>query len=100
MAASHEHLGGANYLQWVRLSLAMGVVALREAACRRLFTRPEWIVDMREVVKSVPNCYVLNTVIPSHQDRPDDGNRPELTMHCFAQPSVVRNVRLFRLEKK
>jgi hypothetical protein len=65
-----------------------------------LFKVPEWIVDMREVVKRVPNFYVLDTKIPAYQTRPDDGNRPELTMHCFPQGSVVRNVRLFRLEKK
>jgi hypothetical protein len=71
---------------------------LGAAACRRLFALPEWIVDMREVVKTLPKVYVLSDVIPSNQTRPDDGNRPELTMHCFPQTTPVRNVRLFRLQ--
>lgn len=71
-----------------------------EVAYLRLCSRPEWILDFFDVPKAVPAGYDTVAVIPSHQVRPDDGNRPELTRHAFPQPAVVRNVKLFHLRKK
>jgi hypothetical protein len=68
-------------------------------ALNSLFGQPEWIVDFLDDLKTAPAGSKIATVIPSHQARPDDGSRPELTRHAFPQPSVVGNVKLFRLQK-
>jgi hypothetical protein len=76
---------------------------MSEQAFNSLFAQPEWILDFRDVLKSVPAGYDLAVVIPSYQTRPDDANRPELyepACHAFPQSAVVSHVRLFRLRKK
>jgi hypothetical protein len=71
-----------------------------EQSWRRLNTRPEWILDLLDFMKTTSAGYKLSDVLPSHRARPDDGTRPELTRHTFPRPTVVRNVRLFRLQKQ
>jgi hypothetical protein len=70
---------------------------LGEAAFRRLFfSRPDWVVDAGGQLKGAPAGYRLDALIPSHQLRPDEGSRPELTRHTFAQPAVVSYIALYR----
>ena len=65
-----------------------------------LFAQPEWILDVLDVTSNTPPGYDLAYVVHSHQIRPDDGVRPELTCHDFPQSAVIRNVRLYLLQKK
>jgi hypothetical protein len=71
-----------------------------ERSFRHFGARPEWILDLLDFMKTTPSGYKLSAVLPSHRARPDDGTRPELTRHTFPQPTVVRNVKLFRLQKQ
>ena len=66
---------------------------------QRIARTPDWIVDVLGDLESIPESYEPAGLIPAQLSRPDEGNRPELTRHSFAQPSVVRNMRLFRLQK-
>ena len=69
-----------------------------EDSYRRLFARPEWIVDTLGDLETVPEGYVTAMTIPSYRSKPDDGTRPELTRHTFPQRDVVANIRILRLE--
>jgi hypothetical protein len=95
---------GDRYLIRPMLPAAECVQSLRKTmgvqALNRLFDRPEWIVDFVDDLEGAPTGYDLVDVIPSYQTRPDDGSRPELTRHTFAQSVVGRNVKLFRLREK
>ncbi len=71
-----------------------------DKAFNNLFAQPEWIVDFDSALESVPAGYDPAGVVPSFQTRPDNGSRPELTRHTFAQSTLGRNVKLFRLRKK
>jgi len=77
---------------------------MNDRAFNRLFGKPEWILDFSNTLKPDYPGYSIATAIPSHQTRPDDGNRPELDdindWHSFPQSAVISNVRLFRLQKK
>jgi hypothetical protein len=74
--------------------------ALGTKAYQRLLGPPEWILDVGGFVKRVPVNYQLAEEIPTSQVRPDDGSRPELTRHRFAQPQNVASVRLFHLQRR
>lgn len=67
-----------------------------EEVFRRWFAPPEWIVDTVGMVETAPAGFVTNAIIPSYIARPDQGTRPELTRHTFAQPAVAGHVKLFR----
>jgi hypothetical protein len=69
-------------------------------AYQRLLGPPEWLLDVGGFVKRVPMNYHLAEEIPTSQVRPDDGSRPELTRHRFAQPENVASVRLFQLQRR
>ena len=64
----------------------------------RLAARPEWLVDLSGLLLAAPAGYVADSSFPSHQANSDNGTRPELTRHAFAQTSVVGSVRIFRLK--
>jgi hypothetical protein len=74
--------------------------AMGEEAFRRLFfSRPEWIVDAGGQLKGAPAGYAVAALIPSRQLRPEEGARPELTRHTFAEPEAVAGIALFRRER-
>jgi len=70
-----------------------------ETSFRRLGARPQWILDTLDFVKTTPAGYKIADIYPSHRARPDDGTRPELTRHTFPQSAIVRNVKLYQLQK-
>jgi hypothetical protein len=72
--------------------------AMGAPASQRLFSRPDWIVDADSQLKGAPAGYDVAALIPSHELRPDEGARPELTRHKFWQPEVVAGIALFRRE--
>jgi hypothetical protein len=74
--------------------------ALGTESYQRLLGPPEWLLDVGGFVKRVPMNYQLAEEIPSSQVRPDDGSRPELTRHRFAQSQNVASVRLFQLQRR
>jgi hypothetical protein len=94
---------GDRYLIRPMLPSAECVQSLRKTmgvqALNRLFDRPEWIVDFGDYFEGDLTRYDLVDVIPSYQTQPDNGSRPELTRHTFAQSVVEKNVKLFRLRK-
>jgi hypothetical protein len=71
---------------------------LGEGSAKYLRGQPEWLVDSLDVQRAGSNLYGEVASIPSHRARPDDGARPELTRHTFAQSEAVRTIRLFRLQ--
>jgi hypothetical protein len=99
------YLGGRYFIRpLLQKPTAKCVQALHEIMDEQAFDslsdQPDWILDFLDVLQTVPAGYGLAVVIPSHQTRPDDGNRPELTRHAFPQSAVVSDVRLFRLRKQ
>jgi hypothetical protein len=66
-------------------------------AARRLSVQPEWLVDLVGIFQVVPGGYAADGVFPSLAANPDNGSRPELTRHSFAQGRPVGAIRIFRL---
>lgn len=76
-------------------SIPWAVRAMGVEAFRRAVGPPDWILDIGHFF-TVPPGYRLVAVFPSRLIRPDEGARPELTRHAFAQDRPVNTVRLFR----
>lgn len=73
--------------------------AIGDPATRRLFSRPEWIVDAFGMIKTTPKGYAVAGLFPSNQARPDESARPELTRHGFRQPNAVAGIVLFQRQE-
>lgn len=71
---------------------------LGESAANRLSGEPEWLVDSLSLLRAAPPGYTEVVSIPSRRTRPDDGARPELTRHSFAQAEPAKSIRLFHLQ--
>ncbi|HEY2881100.1 MAG TPA: hypothetical protein VGJ15_01675 [Pirellulales bacterium] len=72
---------------------------LGEEAYRRLAAPATWGLDFLGLVDQLPPGAAVAATFPSHRQRPDDGTRPELTRHTFAQSQAVGEVKLFRLRQ-
>jgi len=97
------YLGDLAYIRQSSLSAApteanrIIATAIGPEASRRLSGQPDWLVDLVGIFQSVPAGYVPDGAFPSYQANPDNGSRPELTRHSFAQAAPVGGIRLFRL---
>jgi hypothetical protein len=68
-----------------------------DAAFGRLSALPEWLVDALNFFGgAAPGGLTAAGFYPSHRARTDDGTRPELTRHSFAQPAPVSGIGLYR----
>jgi len=67
-----------------------------DKAFYRLASRPQWIVDAYGQLTTVPSGYSVAGLFPSHQLRPDDSARPELTRHHFWEPEIKAGILLLR----
>ena len=74
--------------------------ALGPEVSRRLSAQPEWLVDLVGIFQAIPTGYALDGVFPSYSANPDNGARPELTRHAFAQPAPAGGIRIFRLRSE
>jgi hypothetical protein len=67
----------------------------------RLSAQPEWLVDLVGIFQAVPSGYVPDGAFPAYAANPDNGTRPELTRHAFAQASPAGGgIRIFRLSPR
>ena len=71
------------------------VRVMGDAACRRIYAQPEWIVNVG-LAGFAGDGYVTAALAPSDRPRPVDGGRPELTRHSFPRPGTGDGLTLLR----
>jgi tetratricopeptide (TPR) repeat protein len=93
----HPFLGGAKTGKEGTQAFAALHRIVDQQSFDRLFSQPDWMVDINNDLETVPPGYHLTLSFPARQKKIDDGDRPELIRHTFRQSASAGDVRIFHL---